>query len=217
MSDFLHILENEVQIAALSFLVIAYLLRITWLLRFRSTHERTYPEGDSRKGIRSSMMNIGMPWAMESTRKNFGFYLQFALFHIGILVAISATFIIPYWPNLFTVKAVVLLFQLIIGAAMIVGLMRIYRRLFNPAVRLISTPDDYFSLVLLTLYFAVAIIAIPTHYESGEWALVIFFGMTAFFLVYVPFSKMSHYLYYPFTRYFLGKTLGHRGVGIRKS
>jgi hypothetical protein len=28
----------------------------------------------------------------------------------------------------------------------------------------------------------------------------------------VPFSKISHYLYYPFTRYYLGKTLGRRGV-----
>jgi hypothetical protein len=36
--------------------------------------------------------------------------------------------------------------------------------------------------------------------------------MTAFFLIYVPFSKISHYLYYPFTRYYLGKSLGYRGV-----
>jgi len=38
------------------------------------------------------------------------------------------------------------------------------------------------------------------------------FWTTAFFLVYVPFSKIGHYLYYPFTRYYLGKTLGYRGV-----
>jgi cytochrome d ubiquinol oxidase subunit I len=36
--------------------------------------------------------------------------------------------------------------------------------------------------------------------------------LTAFFLVYVPFSKISHYLYYPFTRYYFGKSMGHRGV-----
>jgi hypothetical protein len=28
----------------------------------------------------------------------------------------------------------------------------------------------------------------------------------------VPFSKISHYLYYPFMRYYLGRTLGYRGV-----
>ena len=35
--------------------------------------------------------------------------------------------------------------------------------------------------------------------------------MTSFFLIYVPFSKISHYLYYPFTRWWIGKALGHRG------
>jgi hypothetical protein len=39
----------------------------------------------------------------------------------------------------------------------------------------------------------------------------VFLLATSFFLVYVPFSKISHYLYYPFTRYWLGKALGHRG------
>jgi hypothetical protein len=39
-----------------------------------------------------------------------------------------------------------------------------------------------------------------------------YFFLASFFLVYVPFSKISHYLYYPFTRYYLGKSLGHRGV-----
>ena len=40
---------------------------------------------------------------------------------------------------------------------------------------------------------------------------MVFLAWTSFFLIYVPFSKISHYLYYPFTRYWLGKTLGHRG------
>ena len=39
-----------------------------------------------------------------------------------------------------------------------------------------------------------------------------YFIMTAFFLMYVPFSKISHYVYYPFTRYYFGKTMGYRGV-----
>ena len=42
--------------------------------------------------------------------------------------------------------------------------------------------------------------------------MLTYFLLTAFFLMYVPFSKISHYLYYPFTRYYLGKTLGYRGV-----
>ena len=41
--------------------------------------------------------------------------------------------------------------------------------------------------------------------------IVLYLYLTSFFLLYVPFSKISHYLYYPFTRWYLGKALGHRG------
>jgi nitrate reductase gamma subunit len=129
-----------------------------------------------------------------------------------VAAAIAATFIIPYGPEIFRVRTVVRLFQIILGAAIAVGLMRFRRRLSNPSVRAISTPDDYFSLFLLIVYFAAAILAVPNDSSSAEWPLILFFGLTAFFLVYVPFSKISHYLYYPFARYLLGKTLGHRGV-----
>jgi hypothetical protein len=39
-----------------------------------------------------------------------------------------------------------------------------------------------------------------------------YFFLTAFFLIFVPFSKISHYLYYPITRYYFGKSMGYRGV-----
>jgi uncharacterized membrane protein YeaQ/YmgE (transglycosylase-associated protein family) len=161
-------------------------------------------------------MNIAMPWAMESVRKKPGFYVQFVIFHVGVFSAIIATFIIPYWPNVFKIKAVVILFQVSVGAALVVSLMRLFRRISNPAVRLISTLDDYASLILMILFFASGILAIPNKYEMNEWPLILFFAITAFLLVYVPFSKIGHYLYYPFTRYFLGKTMGHRGTFSRK-
>ncbi len=216
MSDFLYILQNEVQIIALSFLGIVYVIRVIWLFRFQSQRERTYPAGSENSGILLSMMTIAMPWAMESIRKKPGFYVQFVIFHVGVIAAITATFIIPYWPQLFESRACVALFQIIVGAAFLVGVMRLYRRITNPAVRLISTADDYFSLVLMTVYFAVAVWAIPNTYEKNEWPLILFFTLTAFFLVYIPFSKIGHYLYYPFTRFFIGRTMGHRGVGQRK-
>jgi len=212
MSPFLHVLENGVQIAALLFLAIVYVFRVLWILRFEPTRERTQPAGGVRAGIVYSLLNISMPWSMEAMRKKPGFYVQFVIFHLGVTAAIAAAFIIPYRPDLFRTKAVVLLFQIIIGVALVVGLLRLRRRLQNPALRLISTPDDYFSLLLMIFYFAAAVLAVPNRYQAAEWPLILFFGLTAFFLVYVPFSKISHYLYYPFARYVLGKTLGHRGV-----
>jgi hypothetical protein len=66
--------------------------------------------------------------------------------------------------------------------------------------------------LLLTVWFLFDFLSAPNSTAGGEWHLVTYFALTAFFLVYVPFSKISHYLYYPFTRYYLGRTMGHRGV-----
>jgi nitrate reductase gamma subunit len=97
-------------------------------------------------------------------------------------------------------------------AAHLVALMRLVRRLKNPALRAVSTPDDYASLVLMILFFASGVRAVPNDFRRSEAPLIAFFGLTAFFLAYVPFSKVGRYLYYPFTHFFLGQTMGRRGV-----
>lgn len=212
MSDLLKFLENEVQIAALLFLALIYVGRLIWLFRFKTRKDRTVAAGRAGVGAGYSLMNVVMPWAMESTRKRPGFYTQFIVFHLGITAAIAGTFIIPYAPGLFEVRAIVLLFQATIAAAFIVGLIRLVRRLIDPVLRQVSSPDDYFSLILLIVWFAAGVLAVPNRPEKEEWPLILYFGLTAFFLVYVPFSKICHYLYYPFTRYYLGRSLGHRGA-----
>jgi hypothetical protein len=149
---------------------------------------------------------------MESSRQHWFMYLQFVVFHLGVVVAIGLTFIIPYAPQLLESGALVSLFRTILALAFVVGIMRIVHRFGNKHMRAISSPDDYFSLVLLTIFFVFAFLAAPNDISKGETIMVAYFWITAFFLVYVPFSKISHYLYYPFTRYYLGKSLGRRGV-----
>lgn len=212
MTPFLRILENEVQIAALSFMVIVYILRLRWLFRFRISAERTWAAGSERAGIVYALLGAARPGAMASSRKRSWFFVQFVVFHVGVAVAIGATFVIPYAPRLFRNLVAVRLFQIVIGAAAAVGILRLIRRIRTASLRAVSTPDDYVSIVLMILFFGAGVLAVPNTPEKSEWPLALFFALTAVFLVYVPFSKICHYLYYPFTRYFLGKTLGHRGV-----
>jgi len=217
MSEFLHFSEHTLQEVALGFMALVYTTRIAWFLkRFKAGGERQAATGVGRttpkKGILYSWANIAMPWAMESTRRQYLIYSQFVIFHIGVTVAIGLSFVIPYGSGLLENQVLVLILQIVIGAAFLVGVIRIIRRVGNPYMRAISSPDDYFSLVLLTTWLFFALLAVPNQTSGGEWHLLTYFILTAFFLMYVPFSKISHYLYYPFTRYYLGKTLGHRGV-----
>lgn len=216
MSSLLHFCEHTLQEVALGFMALVYVIRIVWFLSFKAAAERQAPTGGpsttAGKGILYSWANVAMPWAMESTRRKPLFYAQFVVFHLGVTAAIALSFIIPYGPGLLRGGLMVRMLQVIIGAAILVGIIRLIRRVADPYMRAISSPDDYFSLALLTVWFGFSVLAAPNRTTGGEWHLQGFFILTAFFLVYVPFSKISHYLYYPFTRYYFGKTMGYRGV-----
>ena len=215
-SAFLHFCEHTLQEVAIAFMVIVYTIRIIWFLRFKAGRERQAPTGlpdtTPAKGVVYSWANVAMPWAMESTRNKSMLYVQFVIFHLGVTAAIALSFVIPYGPGLLKSQGLVVFLQVIIGAAFVVGLVRMVRRAGSPYMRAISSPDDYFSLALLTVWFFFATLAVPNDISGGEGIMRTYFILTAFFLVYVPFSKISHYLYYPFTRYYLGKTMGYRGV-----
>lgn len=216
MSEALHFAEHTLQEVALVFMATVYCIRIWWLLHFKGGKERQAPTGKGSvkptESVVYSWANIVMPWGMESTRQKWFLYLQFVVFHLGVTAAIALSFIIPYGPSLLESSALVFVLQVLIAGAFVVGVMRMIRRVGNKHVRAISTPDDYFSLILLTVWFAFAFLAVPNDLSGGEGVMMSYFWLTAFFLVYVPFSKISHYLYYPFTRYWLGRTLGRRGV-----
>jgi nitrate reductase gamma subunit len=216
MSDLLYFAEHRLQELSLAVMACVYGLRIAWLLSFKAGRDRQAPTGQRppamRRGSLYSWLNVAMPWAMESTRTHVLVYAQFVVFHLGVVAAIALSFIIPYAPGWLESTRVVFLLQGTIGAAFLVSVARVVRRASHKTLRTISTPDDYFSLSLLTVWFFFATLAVPNRADAGETVLLVYFFLTAFFLLYVPFSKISHYLYYPFTRFYLGRTLAHRGV-----
>ncbi len=206
---------------ALVVMVIVYTLRIRWLLSFNLGKDKSAPgnpaQSNKKKGARYSLFNVAMPWSMESTRKpkGFVFYLSFVLFHLGVVAGITLAFVSTIAPDFLRVPVVGWTVMFFIVAAFLVSLYRIARRTLRPLMRLISTPDDYFSLFMLTVWFAIG--AATQAYLMGIWGVtsdifqIVYLYLTSFFLLYVPFSKISHYLYYPFTRIYIGRALGHRG------
>jgi nitrate reductase gamma subunit len=202
---------------ALATMVLVYAARLVWLHRFRNARERQPPGNLERtnatKGGLYSLGNVVMPWAMESTRNRLPFYATFIAFHLGVAAGITLAFVSSLYRPAVEEPAVGAVLMVVLGAAFLVGLYRILRRLTLPHLRLISSPDDYFSVIMLTAWFGSAMLAqaLLLGWLQSELFLVTFLLATSFFLIYVPFSKISHYLYYPFTRYWLGRSLGHRG------
>jgi hypothetical protein len=215
-SPLLHFAEDTLQIAALSFMAVVYALKVWWIFRYPAARDRQARTGhghtNPRKGALYSLGAVALPWTVLSTRQHPFFWVQFAIFHTAVAVSIAMSFLIPYAPEMIASAAAVLVLQILFAAAFAIGVGRLIRRLANPYLRAMSSPDDYFSLALLVVWFAFSVLAAPNDRARSEWPLLGYFFLTAFFLVYVPFSKISHYLYYPFARWYLGRTLGYRGV-----
>ncbi len=139
------------------------------------------------------------------------------MFHVAVVLTIGATFLIPLTPWLMT-PLVTQIFMVFMALAFLIGLRRIYRRITVPEISIISSPEDYFAVSLMTVFFAVGFGALWLWLNGRpETGLMwIFFLMTTFFLLYVPFSKISHYVLYPFGRAIFGQIFGGRGILNRK-
>lgn len=204
---------------ALGVMAIVYTLRLRWLFKFKAGADKSAPGApdvtDGRRGAWYSFFNVAMPWTMESARRGPFFYITFVLFHIGVVAGIALAFVSTLAPGFLRIPVVAWVVGGSCALALLISIYRMARRLLVPVMRLISTPDDYFSLAMLTAWFALGV-ATQAHlsgvagFESTV-ILVAYLYLTSFFLLYVPFSKISHYLYYPFTRIWIGRALGHRG------
>ncbi len=206
--ELLHFVEYDLQAIALTWMAVLYTIKAYQLAHLPMPWEVEPGRGSAARGVLHSYGTIFMPWSMESSRRHFGRWLEFAVYHVGALVAIVNTFTFPFTPALMT-QPVRWLFAVLIAPAIVVGVIKLIRRISRPELRLVSTPDDYFSLVSLEFFFFSAVMALLL--DTPEWRMA-YFLITAAFLFYVPFSKISHYVYFFFSHALTGTRYGRRGV-----
>ncbi|NLE77625.1 MAG: hypothetical protein GX605_12860, partial [Chloroflexi bacterium] len=152
--------------------------------------------------------SIARPWAMEATRKNFLQWVEFAVFHIAVAVMIGVSFIIPYAPGLLTPAVVFMLVLTQIGGLVTCSL-RLYRRYANRTVGAVSSPEDYFALIWVDVLFVACLWVLLSGSIASQ---AVYFLLVALIIVYVPFSKISHYVYFFFARFFFGEYFARRGI-----
>ncbi|MDH3255771.1 MAG: hypothetical protein OEM62_12310 [Acidobacteriota bacterium] len=185
-----------------------YAIKIWQLVRLPLPPEGGPRQGSTGRAVALSYASILSPWSMDSTRKWWGRWLAFGIYHVAILTAIVSSFAIPFFPALMT-RPIRLAAALLIGLGFVTGLIKLSWRLRRPELRLVSTAEDYFTLLILDIWFVVAIPALVL--ASSNWEIT-YFILTSLLLIYVPFSKISHYVYWFFARYFFGIRCGRRGV-----
>lgn len=139
-------------------------------------------------------------------------------FHIGLAIVVFA--LLPHilfikdllgvsWPslpnNLIYAVAVITLASMIAALVM---------RFSNPAMRIISTFDDYFSWLVTFLPVITGLLATSHLGVRYETLLAIHMLSVAVLLIWLPFGKLMHFAWVFVTRSQTGVQLSHRGAQL---
>jgi hypothetical protein len=155
---------------------------------------------------------LGMaPWEKESTRIHWIAYFRGIIFHVGIFTAFGVLLASPWLAYL--PGWLIWLGVAVTGAGALLGYAGILIRAMGENERTLSLPDDYFSVFLTSTFTALAALSLLV---AG--VLPIFYLVTASMMVYIPFSKIRHCVYFFYSKFYFGMGFGRRGViGASKS
>ena len=97
--------------------------------------------------------------------------------------------------------------MLVTACGAVFGFVGILMRLTEEDTRVLSLPDDYFSVFLASLFVTLAFLTLLV-----PAVLPLFYVVAAVLLVYIPFSKIRHCVYFFYSKFFFGLSFGRRGV-----
>lgn len=195
---------------ALAFGIGTMAVRLVALLQRPQKPDLAKGRGDEGAAIAYAYTLAMLPWSKESTRIHWVDYARGVIFHLGIaggfLVLVLSLFPgASNWsappPPLVTAGGYFL------GIAFVCGAIGLILRATDARLRSLSTPDDYLAVVLVAGF--VGLSALVLYRPEG---LSLYYGWAAIMLIYLPFSKIRHFLYWFFARFFLGQSFGRRGV-----
>ncbi|MCS7307883.1 MAG: hypothetical protein NZ526_04955 [Aquificaceae bacterium] len=88
-------------------------------------------------------------------------------------------------------------------------------RALNPVLKLLTGKDEYFANFLIVMILFTGILA--TRWAGGGsyvWLLSLHMFLADILIIYIPFSRLSHFVYYFLSVGFMGWNAGKRGVSF---
>lgn len=81
------------------------------------------------------------------------------------------------------------------------------RRIIRPEVRFVTSASDFVILIIVAAPFVTGFFAYH-QYFNYQWMMILHVFSGAFLLVIIPFTRLSHMLFSPFTRAYIGSEFG---------
>jgi hypothetical protein len=194
-------------LAGFTVLVIASLYLARQVASGIRTKDKAAGRGSPGPAVAYSLTAAMLPWKKESARLHLPAYTMGILYHVGGFLSFLWLAIIFFDLYAGLPRVVRTASAGLLVLAVLCGLALLIRRIADPKLRHFSTPDDYFSNLLVTGFQALTAAALI--YERIVPGLYIYAGVL---MMYIPLGKLRHAVYFVFARTYLGIFYGRRGV-----
>lgn len=185
--------------------------RVFWLVSYSKKDKVVHPYMTLKHSLRS-LFHFSIPFGARIMRLRPFFTVLSFLFHICLLV--TPVFVLGHtilwreswginlWSlpgGLATLMAAYVVFGVVFFAV---------RRISDPAVRYVTSWKDYLLLTIVVAPFATGLLA---HYQVFDYQFMIVLHIVtgALWLAVIPFTRIVHMLFYPFTRAYMGCEFGY--------
>ncbi|AAC07057.1 hypothetical protein [Aquifex aeolicus] len=146
-------------------------------------------------------------------------YVGGFLFHIGFL---GLTFFVPQhaflWKKIigFEFPYMPQIVSDILAYAALGSLVALtVHRIFNPVLKLLTGSDEYIANTLIGIVIFTGLLA--NNWAGGGnyvWLVTLHMLSAALLIIYIPFSRLSHFVYYFVSVFYYGWKVGRRGVSF---
>lgn len=159
-----------------------------------------------------------IPWVKRTFSRNPIIYLAGGLFHLGLFVVIFlGTAHMLVWKSLLGFGWPTLPLPIVdwlAAVAIIAMIILLANRIINPVLRLISGPAEYLAWLFVFLPMVSGYVLTHHLWFAYETAFTLHMWSVDWLLVYIPLSRISHFMFYFISRAIHGQEFGKRGVAM---
>lgn len=207
--------------AALLIFIAGMVYRLVNVVLLGWQRDRTPARGSKLAGVAKSYLKGLLilpfwPWVQGTFRRNPIMYIAGGLFHLGLFVVIFlGTAHMLVWKSLLgfgwpTLPLPIVDWLAVVGmAAMLVLLVN---RLVNPVLKLLTGPAEILNWLFVFLPMVSGYILTHHLFFPYEMAYSLHMLTICVMLIWIPFSRISHFMFYFFSRTIHGTEFGKRAV-----
>lgn len=199
LSQILVLISAAVGVGGLAF-------RLWQAFRHPSGADLARARGTVGRGVLHAFTVGMLPWEKPSRSLKFWVaYVRGIAFHVGAFAGLAALALSPWLGVLPSPVWVVLFAGVVVGLA--AGVVGLAMRGIDRELRGLSILDDYLSLALVVVFLIGALVALG---DPSQRAL--FYLLSSPMLLYIPFGKIRHCIYFFTSRFYYGSALGNLGL-----